>query len=223
MNLSITTSLHHVLIPPRSGGSGPHPTLLMLHGRGADENDLLGLADSLDPRLLIISAQAPFRFPYGGHTWYDILEVGTPEPRQFTESYNRLTQFLSDIKRSYPIDEKRLFLLGFSMGTVMSYALALTKPDDIAGVVAHSGYIPEGTHLTFAWDKIGNTGFFVAHGTMDPVIPVAFARRAREVLTEAKAELTYREYPIAHHVSERSLADLAAWLEHRLAVNGLKK
>jgi phospholipase/carboxylesterase len=213
----VQSSLIHKLIQPKSNQSPPYPTLILLHGRGTNEDDLLGLVPYLDPRLFVLSVRAPFAFPYGGWTWYDIQEVGSPDPQQFNESYNRLVQFLDDAKRQYPIDAQQVFLLGFSMGTVMSFALSLTKPDEIAGVVAHSGYVPEQTDLDFVWDRLPQTGFFIAHGEYDPIIPVHFGRRAKELLVAANADVTYREYPIAHQISEESLSDLTEWLTQRLA------
>jgi phospholipase/carboxylesterase len=212
----IQSTLVHKVVHPQTDQKPPFPTLLLLHGRGTNEDDLLSLVPYLDPRLFVLSVRAPFPFPYGGWTWYDLLDVGSPHPPQFEESYNHLVQFLADAKRHYPVDPHQVFLLGFSMGTVMAYALSLTKPGEIAGVVAHSGYVPENSSLTFAWDQLTNTGFFVAHGAYDPVIPVQFGRRAHELLAGANADVTYREYPIAHHISEESLEDFAVWLKQRL-------
>lgn len=212
----IKTSLTHQLAPFDEPRGGLHPTLILLHGRGANEDDLLGLVPYLDPRLLCIAARAPFRFGYGGYTWYDLREVGTPESEQFEESYNKLSQFLDDIQAHYPIDPKQTFLLGFSMGTVMSYSLALTKPDRIRGVVAHSGYIPENSSLQFKWDMLSGTEFFVAHGVRDPVIPIEFGRRANELLSQTSAPVVYREYPIQHQISDESLHDLGEWLAERI-------
>lgn len=212
----ISSSLVHKVVVPDSDVALTHATLILLHGRGTNEDDLLGLVQYLDPRLLVVSARAPFQFPFGGYTWYEILEVGSPHPQQFAESYERLAQFFADVKQNYPVDPKRIFFLGFSMGTVMSYAISLTKPLDVVGVIAHSGYIPENTPLKFAWDQLQSTAFFVAHGIYDPVIPIHFGRRAKELLTQAKADLTYREYPIAHQVSEESLMDLSSWLRQKL-------
>ncbi|MCI0708362.1 MAG: alpha/beta fold hydrolase [Ignavibacteriae bacterium] len=219
----VQSSLIHKVIEPAGDGQPPYPTLILLHGRGTNEDDLLGLAPYLDPRFLIISARAPFQFSMGGWTWYEILEVGSPHPRQFQESYNKLVQFLADLKQHYPVDPSKIFFLGFSMGTVMSFAMALTKPQEIAGVIAHSGYAPENTHLNFTMEKLQNTSFFVAHGVRDPVIPVHFGRRAKELLSSANADLTYREYPIAHQISEESLSDLSSWLRQRLEALQQKK
>ncbi len=216
----IETSLTHLIAPFDEKQKGPYPTLILLHGRGANEEDLLGLVPYLDPRFLCIAARAPLSFAYGGYTWYDLQEVGSPESEQFVESYNKLSQFLDDIQKHYPIDPMRTFFLGFSMGTVMSYALALTKPQRIKGIVAHSGYVPENTNLQFQWDNLGKTCFFVAHGTNDPVIPVEFGRRAKELLSKSSAPLVYREYPIQHQISDESLRDLSDWLTKQLDSSG---
>jgi phospholipase/carboxylesterase len=215
---SIKTTLLHKVLPSSALREERQPALILLHGRGTNEDDLLGLAEYLDPRFFIVSARAPFPFPYGGFAWYQILEVGTPDPRQFDESYRRLSQFVEDVKAKYPVDPDRVFLLGFSMGSIMSLALSLTKPGAFKGVVAHSGYVPENTSLRFRWDELTGLGLFVAHGTEDPVIPIEFGRRASELLSKTQADLTYREYPIGHTISEESLSDFSAWLRKKLDV-----
>src|SRR5512141_750966 len=124
---SIPSSLVHRVLEPENSTASVHPALIMLHGRGADEEDLLGLSSFLDRRFLYISARAPFPFQYGGgYTWYDIGEVGVPLPGMFDESYQKLLQFVDDVVQNYPIDRSRIYLFGFSMGTVLSYALSLT-------------------------------------------------------------------------------------------------
>jgi phospholipase/carboxylesterase len=210
---TIDSTLFHRVLPPGGHTTAIHPTLIMLHGRGADEEDLLGLAPYLDKRLLVVSVRAPFPFPFGGgYTWYDVGAVGTPEPTMFRTSHEKLSAFVQDAVKNYPINPRNLFLLGFSMGTVMSYSLALTQPRIVRGVVANSGYVPEGTHLTLRWNDLSTVEFFVAHGTNDPVIPIQFGRRAKKLLSDAKARFTYKEYPMAHEISEESLTDLAVWL-----------
>jgi phospholipase/carboxylesterase len=210
---TIETSLaHRILIP---SGEGPHPGLVLLHGRGADENDLLGLSEYLSDRLFIMSVRAPFPFPYGGgYTWYDVGQIGTPEPGMFTASYEKLTQCIDDALKQYPIDAGNLFLLGFSMGTVMSFALALTHPSRFRGVSANSGYVPEGTHLTFDWQNLSGLQVLITHGEQDPVIPVDFARRARQLFSHSTAQVTYREYQAAHHLSDESLTDITTWMNN---------
>jgi phospholipase/carboxylesterase len=216
----ISSTLVHKVRQPATNAGQKHPALILLHGRGTNEDDLLGLVDYLDPRLFFISVRAPFRFDtgFGGYTWYDVKDIGTPNLQQFDESYSRLVRFVDDVKRGYALDGRRLFLLGFSMGSIMSLALALTHPDMIRGLIAHSGYIPENTNLRFEWDRLQQLSLFVAHGTDDPVIPISFARRSHELLSKTAADLTYKEYPIAHSISEESLADLSLWLQKKLDV-----
>ena len=216
MKPSQSTLVHKVLQPQRRT-SGKYPTLVLLHGRGTNEDDLLGLAEYLDERLLIVSARAPFPFqPDSGFTWYEVMEVGRPEPKMFAESYQRLMQFLEDIKKSYTVDAEKIVLCGFSMGSVMAYSVALTNPSSVLGVIANSGYIPEGAGIPFLWDQIKGKPFFVAHGRYDPVIPVAFGQRAKELLERAEGSVTYREYDMGHQISEESLNDMMQWLTSKI-------
>jgi phospholipase/carboxylesterase len=216
----ISTTLVHKVRPPATSGTTKAPALILLHGRGTNEDDLLGLADFLDPRFFIVSARAPYRFEDGasGYTWFGLKEIGSPDPQQFEESYRFLMQFIEDVKTGYPVDPDRVFLLGFSMGSIMSYAVALTKPDLVRGIVAHSGYIPEHASLQFSWTQLASLSVFVAHGLHDPIIPIQKARRTRELLLQTGADLTYKEYPIGHTISEESLSDLSQWLEKKLDV-----
>jgi phospholipase/carboxylesterase len=216
----ISSTLVHKIRQPGGSKTRNHPALMLLHGRGTNEDDLLELADYLDPRFFLVSVRAPFRYEEGsgGYTWYDVQDVGIPHAAQFEESYNRLAQFVLDVNQNYPVDPRRMFMLGFSMGSIMSLALSLTKPELIRGVVAHSGYIPESTSLQFAWDRLQYLSLFIAHGVDDPVIPVRLGRRAHDLLSKTQADLTYKEYPIAHSMSEQSVSDLADWLQKKLAV-----
>ena len=206
------TSLVHQIAPFDETHAGLLPTLILLHGRGANEEDLLGLVPSLDARMLCIAARAPFEFSFGGYTWYEFRASGSPDTAQFMKSYHLLIQFLDDIQKSYPADPRQTYILGFGMGAVMAYALALTKPGRVKGVVAHSGYIPEDVSLQFQWNSLADTSFFVAHGINDPVIPVEYGRKARALLEKSNASFVYREYPMQHQISEESLRDLNDWL-----------
>jgi phospholipase/carboxylesterase len=212
MNL-IHSTLTHKIIAPRKQSNEKAPALILLHGRGADENDLIGLSEYFDERLFIISVRAPFSFAgTGGFSWFDIVDIGQPEPKMFTESYTKLMQFIGDVKKGYPVDPAKIILFGFSMGAMMSYVAALTHPDSVKGIVANSGLIPEGAGLKYEWDKIKNKPFFVGHGIHDSLVPVAFAKRSKELLETAGADLTYREYEMDHQIDEESLGDSIRWL-----------
>lgn len=208
--------VHQVLLPHKAKDS-VHPTILYLHGRGADEEDLLGLSGAFDERFLSIAVRAPYRFDYGGgYTWYDILELGKPKQDMFQSSYEKLSQFIDEALAQYPVDPTRLFLFGFSMGTVMAYALALTRPELFAGIVANSGYLAEQTHLNYEWSEIEGKPVLITHGRLDDVIPAAASKRAFELFQNAKARVAYKEYDVAHQLSDRCVADISAWLKERL-------
>lgn len=216
---AVEAPLSHLAVSPAvRADEGPPPGLLLLHGRGADERDLLGLAPALDPRLLIVSARAPLPLGWGYH-WYELGEIGAPESESFGRSLDLLAAFIPTVVTGFGIDPRRLFLLGFSQGAMMSGSIALTRPDLAAGAVLLSGYLPLSSGLPIAEDRLAGFPVFVGHGVDDPVIPVAFGRQAGDYLTRIGANLTYREYPIEHRISELELDDIAAWLSSRLAAS----
>lgn len=194
-------------------GAPPHPGLLLLHGRGTDENDLLPLAAELDPRLFVVSARAPLRFPWGGYMWYELDPdgVGFPEAESLAHSLGLLQRFVGEMLEAYPVDRERLYVGGFSMGSVMAGTLALLDPGRVSGAVVLSGYVPLAANLPFRPEEAAGHPIFQAHGTADPVIPVSFGRESRDFLLETPVELTYREYPIAHEISYQELRDLSDW------------
>jgi phospholipase/carboxylesterase len=210
-------NLSHMVRPAHSDAEGNEasPGLLLLHGRGADEEDLMGLEQALDPRLTIVSARAPYRLG-PGFAWYGMYEIGKPDNDTFLSSLSELQTFVRGLPAAHNIDPQRLYLMGFSQGAIMSAALALTIPEQVRGVIMHSGYVPTESALDVQPEGIKNKPFFVAHGKYDDVIPVTFGRDAEEYLSEAGARLTYREYPIGHTISEESLYDLSEWLTREL-------
>jgi phospholipase/carboxylesterase len=205
----------HVVRPPRVDGPGPHPTLLLLHGRGADEHDLLGLADELDPRLYVVSARAPLTMG-PGFAWYHLVDIGNPDLTSFKASLTGLTRFVEALPSAYPIDPSRIYTLGFSQGAMMAGSLLLIRPTLPSGTVMLSGYLPLNAGLPV--DQAGLVGrpVFAGHGTVDPVIPIEAARQARDYLTRAGTALTYREYPIPHYIAPNELSDVSAWLTEEL-------
>jgi phospholipase/carboxylesterase len=212
--------LIHTLYEPE--GKGPHPTILILHGRGANAFDLLGLAPHLcGGRFLIICPQGPLETPIGpeasGYAWYPMSMGGPPDIASLLASRQRLQQFLDGCLARYPIDAKKLAILGFSQGGVMAYSLALAHPDRVAALVALSSWLPSELvpHLS-----LGNSAqalpILVQHGTQDSMIEVERARQSAETLRQARIPLTYREYEMGHEIRPRSLADLSAWLDEKV-------
>ena len=185
----------------------PAAALVLLHGRGADENDLYPLLDALDPerRLLGVTPRGPLSLPPGGAHWYRLGGIPTPDPATFHSSYEALSALLDAL----PVPSERLVLGGFSQGSVMSWALGLGRGRPRpAAIVALSGFLPrvEGFEL----DLSGLDGYpvAIAHGSLDPVIPVEFGREAAEALGAAGAAVLWRETPVPHTVDPRVIPDL---------------
>jgi phospholipase/carboxylesterase len=207
--------LVHQLRPSRGE---PEGALVLLHGRGTDQYDLLPLLDELDParRLVGVTPRAPLELSPGGFHWYISRAVGHPDPETFHVTYTTVARWLDALPAALGVPWSRTVLGGFSMGAVMSYALGLGagRPAP-AGIVALSGFIP--TVEGFELDLSGRDGFPVAigHGTHDPVISVDFARDARRRLEAAGARVLYRESPMFHGIDPAFVAVLQNWVADR--------
>jgi phospholipase/carboxylesterase len=208
----------------RPAAGEPRGLLVLHHGRGTDERDLLGLADALDPArgLAVVTPRAPLELPGSpGYHWYVVPRVGYPDPATFEAAYRALAQLHDALWAGTGISPEKTILGGFSMGSVMSYALGL-GPDRPApaGIMAFSGFIPSvaGWQPDFAGRE--STRVFIAHGRRDPVIEVSFARTARETLQAAGLDVEYRESDAGHHIDPSDLAAAASWLASTIASGG---
>lgn len=205
-------ALVHRIAPHRAGPERA-PCLLLMHGRGTDEHDLLPLAEALDHRFFAISVRGPLRFPFGGYAWYDLdpSGVGYPERASLQRTLSLLDQFLEQITHAYPIDPARIYATGFSMGAVMSGTLALLWPNRVQGAGILSGYLPLHAGLDLKPAEAAGHPIFQAHGSQDDVIPVSLAREARDYLRTTPVVLTYHEYPMGHQISPAEWADFSPW------------
>ena len=212
--------LIHTLYEP--SGAGPHPTILTLHGRGANALDLLGLAPYLcGGKFLMICPQGPLESPIGpnavGYSWYPMSMAGPPDIGAMLSSQKKLRQFLDDCVKRYPIDPKKLVVLGFSQGGVLAYSLALAEPARFAALAVLSSWLPEELVPPLSIpDSIQSLPTLVQHGSEDPMIEVGRAQESIERLRQLRLPLTYREYDMGHEITAKSLTDLSAWLEEKV-------
>ena len=197
----------------RPARSDPEGALVLLHGRGADEHDLFPLLDILDPeqRLLGATARGPLSLPPGGAHWYIVRRVGFPDRDTFLSTYEQAGGWLDDLLARHDIAPERAVLGGFSQGGVMAYSLGLGpgRPRP-AGIMALSSFLP--TVDGFELGDPAGLPVAIGHGTFDPVIGVEFGRDARDRLTEAGADVTYRESPMPHALDPGFLRELPDWV-----------
>jgi len=212
--------LIHTLYQPE--GNGPFPTILTIHGRGANAFDLLGLAPYLcGGRFLMLCPQGPLETPIGpeavGYAWYPMSMGGPPDVEAILSSREKLLVFLDECLKSYPVDPKKLVALGFSQGGVMAYGLALADPRRFAALAVLSSWLPqELVPRLNVVDGVQSLPTLVQHGAQDPMIEVGRARSSVETLRQLKVPLIFREYEMGHEIRPRSLSDLSAWLEEKV-------
>jgi phospholipase/carboxylesterase len=201
---------------PSEKSEGSAPLLVMLHGVGSNEADLFGLAPYLDRRLLMASARAPVVLGPGSFGWFNIelTPLGmVADMEQAKRSLQLLPTFVDELIETHGADARRVYLLGFSQGAMMSLALALTEPERIAGAVIMSGRFPAQVfERELDKEAVRGKPFIVTHGLYDDVLPIANGRETKRSLEELSASVTYNEYPMGHEVSLESLRDVSAWL-----------
>lgn len=208
--------LEHVHIEPETPTEGPAPAVFVLHGRGANEQDLLPIANELPDEFHIVSLRAPDRLQ-GGYTWYELdlsaggLHQSQPDGGDFDRSLELISESVDAAVDAYDLDVDQLGLLGFSQGAITSLSLVLESPDDYQWVVALHGYLPE-SHRDIDPEGIVDKPVFIAAGTADQIIPAARSQAAAERFEELGAAVTYNMYETQHGVSQEELRDLVEFV-----------
>jgi phospholipase/carboxylesterase len=204
----------------RPADGDPAGLLVLFHGRGADEHDLLPLAELLDParRLTVVCPRGPLSLPPGGAHWYAVRQLGYPDPSTFLPTFGTAAGWLDAVVGETGLGWNRVALGGFSQGAVMTYALALgaDRPRP-AALIALSGFVPTvpGFELDLS-PPLPPTA--IGHGTYDPVIGVEWSRQARATLEQAGAGVLYRESPMPHTIDPRFADGLRPWLAAALGL-----
>lgn len=214
MNLS----LHHIVREPKIK-LAKNPLLLLLHGYGSNEEDLFSFANELPSEYYVISARAPYDLMYGSYAWYainfDADENKFSDLEQAKLSRDLIANFIDELVTNYPIDANNVTLIGFSQGTILSYAVGLSYPEKAQQIVAISGYLnTDILKENFRDNDFSNLKIFASHGTVDQVIPVDWARKAKPILDNLGIQNVYKEYPVGHGVSPQNFYDFKNWLEN---------
>ncbi|GGZ67579.1 alpha/beta hydrolase [Algibacter mikhailovii] len=218
--VNTSLSLQHII--RESNLSKNAPLLIMMHGYGSDENDLFSFASELPKELFIISVRAPYPMQPYGNAWYAInfdAERGKWNDNvEAIQSRDLISKFIDEAIATYPVDADNVSLLGFSQGSILSYAIALTYPDKIRNVVALSGYI---VRDIFPDDIVSrdysNLDFYCSHGSVDQVIPVDWARQTPTFLNSLNIKNQYSEFPVGHGVAPQNFYEFNTWLSTRIS------
>ena len=209
--------LHHLVKEPKNK-KDKNPLLLLLHGYGSNEEDLFSFASELPDEYYVISARAPYDMMYGSYAWYainfDADENKFSDIGQAQISRDIIADFIDELIDNYPIDANNVTLIGFSQGSILSYAVALSYPQKVQRVVAISGYFnAEIAVPDFAANDFNGLKIFASHGSVDQVIPVEWARKSIPVIEMLGISIVYKEYPVGHGVAPQNFFDFKNWLQ----------
>lgn len=217
-----TLSLEYLIKQPKSNIENP-PLLVLLHGYGSNEQDLFSFSTELPDDLLIISVRAPLSLGLGSgsYAWYTIHfdkeESKFSDLPEAKDALVKIGVFLDEIVKEYKVNSEKIFLMGFSQGTILSLAFALNNPSKVQHVLALSGYVNrELLSKDIGIKYFNNLDIFISHGSVDQVIPVEWARKTPGFLNDLGIKNSYREYPVGHGVAPQNFYDLNQWITERL-------
>lgn len=202
---------------PSKNSSGNVPALVMLHGFGSDENDLFSFASEIPEEYAVISLKAPIKMQPYGNAWYNIYFDNSQgkfsDDVQAIESRELISKCIDQIVSEYQVDKNNITLLGFSQGTILSYAVALSYPEKVKNVIGLSGYINEDILKTgYAENDFSKLSIYASHGSVDQVIPVQWARKTKPFLENLNIDCSYSEFPVGHGVAPENLREFKLWL-----------
>lgn len=214
---TIPLSLYHLIRPSSLKDKRP-PVIFLFHGYGSNEEDLFSFASELPSKFFIISARAPYQLPPFGNAWYAInfdASFGKwSDTDQAVSSRNKIVSFIDEACEAYRLDKDNVTLLGFSQGTVLSYAVALSYPEKVKNVVALSGYIDENIlEKNYTQKDHKNLKIYASHGQVDQIIPPEWAQKAPVILKKLQIDFKYEEFPVGHGVSAENFYSFRKWLE----------
>lgn len=210
-------SLHYLIREPKIK-KDQNPLLLLLHGYGSNEEDLFSFASELPEEYYIVSARAPYDLMYGSYAWYainfDADENKFSDIEQGKQSRDLIANFITELQTTYAIDKENVTLVGFSQGSILSYAIALSYPQKVQRVAALSGYLNTDMAVAdYASNDFSNLKIFASHGSVDQVIPVDWARKVAPAMQALGINITYKEYPVGHGVAPQNFFDFKNWLQ----------
>ena len=192
--------------------SDSNPILILLHGRGADEFDLLPIGEIINKNFLTFSIRAPKKFIYGGYTWFSLSDKMEINDDEFYSSFCDLNETINFILQNYK--NRKIFLLGFSQGAIMSYSIGLTRSKDFTGIIAQSGFLFESNKIAIDWKNISNLKFLHTHGLFDTAVPIETAYTTKNIFENNYKNFELKTYQMGHEINQPCLSDVTNWVNH---------
>lgn len=210
-----TLALEHNFRPAQGNLENP-PAIVMLHGFGSDENDLFSFASELPDHYAIIALKAPIRLQPYGNAWYQIYFDNNgkfTDDEQAIKSRDLIASVLDEIVEKYKVDAKNITLLGFSQGTILSFAVGLSYPEKVKNIIGLSGYVHK-SYLKEGYETqdFSHLDIYTSHGTVDQVLPIEWARETKPFMDGLGISCHYSEFPVGHGVAPDNFMEFRKWL-----------
>ncbi|WP_442587655.1 alpha/beta hydrolase [Pedobacter sp. AW31-3R] len=210
-------ALHYVVRQPKLH-TDKVPLVILLHGVGSNEQNMFSFADALPDKFKVVSARGPLMLGKDSYGWFQV-QFGSQGPvineMQAEKSRKVILQFIEDLKTVEEFDEHQVYLMGFSQGGIMSYSVALTSPEKIAGIAVMSGrLLPEVKPLVVSSERLKKLRIFISHGKQDPVLRFGFATDALSYLEGKGLQPDFHAFDEVHKINGEMLAEVIRWLNN---------
>jgi phospholipase/carboxylesterase len=191
-------------------GDSPFPVILLLHGFTGDENSMWVFTHKLPENSLIIAPRGLYPLKSGGYSWLP----PSSDREGWIDDYQTAMEVILEIltPKNFPgVTDNLFFVAGFSQGAALTYSIALTKPQRVKALAGLAGFMPQGAEALARNQPLTGRAAFIAHGTLDEIVPVERARKAVEILKLSGADVTYCEDEVTHKMSAECFKDFAAF------------
>ncbi|UNK18336.1 dienelactone hydrolase family protein [Paenibacillus sp. N3/727] len=208
---------YDIQLPRHMDPDKTYPTIFTLHGKGSNEEDMSGLVAPLAADFILIHIRGNHAFG-PGYQFYELKGLGNPVREMFDQAVQQLEKFIHYASDKYPVDVSRRYVLGFSQGAILSMTLALTMGDQLKGIVALNGYVPDFVKKEYLLQSVRDVSVFLSHGELDPIFPISIGHETAAYFQPRTPHLTFNTYPAAHGVSEENQRDFVRWIERDAGV-----
>jgi phospholipase/carboxylesterase len=209
--------VYEIHLPANLDLSKKYPTIFTLHGKGSNEKNMLSLLTPLNGEFIIVGIRGDL--PLGmGYQYYELKGLGNPVRETFDQAIQKLEAFIQYATDKYPIDSNKRYMLGFSQGAILSMTLALTLGEQLKGIVALNGYVPEFVKTEYPVRSVKDVSVFISHGEFDSIFPIRIGQENAAYFQNLTSHLTFKTYPIDHGVSEDNQQDFVKWLNEDAGV-----
>jgi phospholipase/carboxylesterase len=189
-----------------------YPLILALHGHGSNEQDLISLSSHLPNNIFWVSGRGPHTIGENSYDWYEL----PPSPEKIAQILKKLNVFIAELIKTYPIDPDKVFIMGFSQGSMISLSYAMAFPNSISGVISQSGALPSSIGLPINKEGLKGKPMIITHGIEDSAMPIERARQARDILKGLEVDITYNEFHMGHTINNESITSVKEWLKIEL-------